>query len=103
MVGLHQTIRIIDEENNILVDGALLIDVHLQSKPESSSIHVPSNYFGKNMLKLLENEDDANVSFKVKKTIIPANKLILKMNAPILFGFVRDKKRVPSPRSKKQP
>ena len=39
------------------------------------------------MLKLLENEEDSDVTFMVKKTKIPAHKLILKMNAPVLHGF----------------
>ena len=79
--------EILDEENKILVDGALLIDVHLQIKPKQKSIYIPTNPFGTNMLKLLENEEDSDVTFMVKKTKIPAHKLILKMNAPVLHGF----------------
>ena len=65
--------EILDEENKILVDGALLIDVHLQIKPEQKSIYIPTNPFGTNMLKLLENEEDSDVTFMVKKTKIPAH------------------------------
>mmetsp|Transcript_12408 Transcript_12408/g.26920 ORF Transcript_12408/g.26920 Transcript_12408/m.26920 type:complete len:222 (+) Transcript_12408:1377-2042(+) len=41
------------------------------------------------MLKLLENEDDADVALKIGDTLVPAHKLILKTNAPILFGFCK--------------
>ena len=87
--GLKRSV-ILDEENNILVDGALLIDAHIQCRPKENDIHIPSNPFATNLLKLLENEDDADVTFMVKKTKIFAHKLILKMNAPLLYAFCED-------------
>jgi len=87
--GLRRS-TILDEENNVLVDGALLIDAHIQLKPKKKAIHIPSNPFAANMLGLLENEEDADVTFMVKKTKISAHKLILKMNAPVLYGFCED-------------
>merc|ERR1719253_680100 len=79
--------KILDEKNGVLVKRALLIDVHIQMKPETDSLHFPPNPFGMNMLKLLENEDDADVSFMVKTTKITAHELVLKTNAPVLYGF----------------
>ena len=50
------------------------------------------------MLKLLDDDENADVSFLVKKTVIPAHKLILQMNAPILHDFCKEHntgKRIP--------
>eukprot|EP00571_Detonula_confervacea_P004873 CAMPEP_0172318904 /NCGR_PEP_ID=MMETSP1058-20130122/36180_1 /TAXON_ID=83371 /ORGANISM="Detonula confervacea, Strain CCMP 353" /LENGTH=349 /DNA_ID=CAMNT_0013033827 /DNA_START=101 /DNA_END=1147 /DNA_ORIENTATION=+ len=81
--------EIIDEGNNILVDGALLIDAHImQLKP--GTIHAPPSPLAKNMLQLLENEDNADVTFKVEGTSITAHRLILETNAPILAKFCGD-------------
>ena len=78
---------ILDKTNNILLDGALLIDVHLQMKtiPDELSQPVSPSPRELNMLKFLENETSTDISFDVCKEIICAHKLILEMNAPTLF------------------
>ena len=78
---------ILDKENNVLLDGALLVDVHLQFQPKSITIP-PSPLVG-NLLKLLDDSESADVKFKIKRTVITAHKLILKANAPILFDFCK--------------
>ena len=80
---------IIDKENNILLDGALLVDVHLQFQPEPKSLTVPPSPLSTNMLKLLYDSESADVKFKVKRTVITAHKCILKANAPILYDFCK--------------
>lgn len=85
--------EILDKTNNILLNGSLLIDVLIQVKPDLNSFHTPTSPLAKNMLKLLENEDDTDVTFKVKRTIIPAHKIVLKANASILFGFCEGSKK----------
>lgn len=78
---------ILNKENNILLDGALLVDVLLQILPDAVSLYVPTNPLGAKILKLLENDEKADVSFKVENTIIRAHKFILDLNAPLLFNF----------------
>ena len=78
--------EVLDKENNVLLDGALVVDVEIQIVKGKNDFQ-PSNPFAKNMLALLESEDDTDVSFKVGDTTIPAHKLILKTNAPILHSF----------------
>jgi len=77
---------ILDGANNVLVDGTLIIDVELQiiSKPNEFR---PSNPLVENMLKLFEDKDDADVTFKVGSVIISAHKFVLKVNAPVLLRF----------------
>jgi len=81
---------ILDKEKNILVDGALHVDVHIQIQPDS--LVVPPNPLAKNMLKILDDVDSADVQFKVKRQIITAHKCILKPNAPMLYEFCKDSK-----------
>jgi len=78
--------EILDEKNNILLDGALVVDVHLQIK-EPSSLHKPPSSLSIKMLQLLENMDNADVSFTVENNLVTAHKLILSVNAPVLFDF----------------
>ena len=79
---------ILNEENNILVDGALHVDVHIQIQPDS--LVAPPNLLAKNMLIILDDEVSADAQFKVKRQIITAHKCILKPNSPILFEFCKD-------------
>eukprot|EP00578_Thalassiosira_sp_NH16_P014436 CAMPEP_0181116942 /NCGR_PEP_ID=MMETSP1071-20121207/22224_1 /TAXON_ID=35127 /ORGANISM="Thalassiosira sp., Strain NH16" /LENGTH=163 /DNA_ID=CAMNT_0023201229 /DNA_START=63 /DNA_END=551 /DNA_ORIENTATION=+ len=51
--------EILDEKNNILSDGALVLDVHLQVI-ERGSLHKPSGSVLTKMLQLLENTDNAD-------------------------------------------
>lgn len=77
---------IIDDANNVLLDGTLSIDVEIQtiSKPNEFRRENP---FVEKMLKLFEDKVDADVSFKVGSDTISAHKFILKVNAPMLFRF----------------
>jgi len=78
---------VLNEEKNILIDGALHVDVHIQIQPDS--LVVPPNPLAKNMLIILQDEDSADVQFQVNRQIITAHKCILKPNAPIYLSFVR--------------
>mmetsp|Transcript_931 Transcript_931/g.2003 ORF Transcript_931/g.2003 Transcript_931/m.2003 type:complete len:395 (+) Transcript_931:38-1222(+) len=80
---------ILNKENNILVDGALLVDVLMQILPDAVSLYVPTNPLGANILKLLENDEKADVWFNVENTIVHAHKFILDLNAPLLFDFCK--------------
>ena len=73
---------VLNEENNILIDGALQI--------QPDSLVVPPNPLAKNMLKILDDTDSADVQFQVNRQIITAHKCILKPNAPILFEFCKN-------------
>ena len=81
--------EIIDKENNILLDGALIADAHLQFQPQPKSLTVTPRSHSKNMLQLLDDSESEDVKLKVKRTVITAHKLILKANAPILFDFCK--------------
>ncbi|KAL7549518.1 hypothetical protein ACHAWF_012779 [Thalassiosira exigua] len=75
--------ELVKKENNILVNGCLLVDVELQFPPPS--LHVPSNLLQGEALKLVGDDEYTDVSFEVGDAIISAHKLILKMNAPFLL------------------
>lgn len=87
--------EILDKTNNLLVDETtLVIDVEVQvvdldPPPADYGINKfkHENPHLKNMMKLLKNGDDSDISFKVGDVAIPAHKLILKSNAPILHSF----------------
>lgn len=83
--------EILDKKSNILLDGALLVDVHLQFQPDSKSFHVPPCPLGKNQLAFLESEESADVAFIVEGKTIHAHTLILQMNAPILYNICEGK------------
>ena len=76
-----------NKANNVLVDGTLIVDIYIHARPDQNGYHVSPNPFAKNMLKLLESEDNADVSFKINDAIVRAHKLILRVNAPILANF----------------
>ena len=78
---------ILDATKNILVDGALIIDVDIQTPRDITCYHVPPNPFAKNMLMLLDSGNLADVSFKINRTTIHAHKLILGVSAPILANY----------------
>ena len=78
--------KILDKENNILLDGALIVDFDIQIV-KGRKEYQPSNPVAKNMLKFYESADDTDVTFKVGDTTFPAHKLILQINAPILHNF----------------
>ncbi|KAL9184255.1 hypothetical protein ACHAXT_002341 [Thalassiosira profunda] len=81
---------LLEEGKNYLLDGALIIDLHLQYQINERTLYRPVNPLARNMLKSLDTEEDTDVSFKIGDTIICAHKLILKMNAPTLYNFCRD-------------
>ena len=56
----------------------------LQYHEELDQLYVPPNPFNANMLALLENGDDADISFRIGEVTIPAHVLILRTNAPVL-------------------
>ena len=90
-IGLDLPIKrseIIDMKNNILIDGSLVIDAELQIVSKQDDKYQPSNPLTKNMLALLDSGDDADVSFRVEDTVIPAHKFILKVNANDLYECV---------------
>lgn len=79
--------EIVDKSKDILLDdGSLVIDAELQIVSNQDEYR-PLNPHVKNMLALLDSGDDSDASFKIGGTVIHAHKLILKNNAPILFGF----------------
>ncbi|KAL7553933.1 hypothetical protein ACHAWF_017290 [Thalassiosira exigua] len=79
--------EIIDKSNNVLNDGALVVDAVLQITNKRYDECIQSNPRLKNMLALLESREGSDVTFKVGDSMIHAHKLILRMNAPILFKF----------------
>jgi len=81
---------ILNKEKNILAEGALHVDAHIQIQPDS--LVAPPNLLAKNMLMILDDEVSADAQFKVKRQIITAHKCILKPNSPILFEFCKDSK-----------
>ena len=73
--------------------GTLAIDVVCQFKVVD--IFIPHNYDMKGplrakMVDLLEAGTDHDVLFKVEDVIVPAHKLILRLNAPLLFDCCKD-------------
>ncbi|KAL9187267.1 hypothetical protein ACHAXT_001370 [Thalassiosira profunda] len=62
--AIAKRLEIVDETNDVLVDGALLVDVELRFKPESTSSFSPPHPLAKNMLALLDNHERADVAFK---------------------------------------
>ncbi|KAL3786700.1 hypothetical protein HJC23_002789 [Cyclotella cryptica] len=79
--------RILDETNNILNNGALDIDVTIQYKIPEKDLYHPQSNLSKNILKLLENGDKADISFDVQGKIFRAHSQIIHANAPILASF----------------
>lgn len=86
---------IFDHANKILVDGALIIDVEIQIISEPNGFR-PENPFVVNMLKLFEDKEHADVTFKLRNNIVSAHKFVLRANAPMLFSLC-DKLDVGSP------
>jgi len=83
---------ILNKEKNILADGALHVDVHIEIMPEQKLIIVPPSPLASNMLRLLDDTESADVQFEVERTVITAHKLILKTNAPLLYEFCKGDK-----------
>lgn len=81
---------VLDEENNILVDGALHVDIHFQHMPAPNALFVPPTSLAGDMMRLFADVDSADVSFNVGGTIIKAHKLILRTNAPLLYEFCKE-------------
>jgi len=82
--------EVLDGENKILHDGALLVDVYLQFKPAPNSLHTQPSSLSSNMLELLEKGEGADASFKIGDKIFPVHKVILRTNASDLFNFCGD-------------
>lgn len=96
-ITMIQRSTVLDASKEILVLGALLVDVYLQIKPECMSHHIPHNCVSPNWLRFLESKEESDVSFVVKscslhspipqETTIPSHRLILNINAPLLLEF----------------
>ncbi|KAL9187201.1 hypothetical protein ACHAXT_010921 [Thalassiosira profunda] len=82
---------ILNANDGILSDGALVIDVVIQIIKEKVDFE-PTNPALQNMRELCECNLYSNIKFKVDNEIIPAHKLVLQMNAPILAEFCGNKK-----------
>lgn len=78
--------KIIDEID-ILNDGALDIDMAIQDKVSTKDLYQPQSILTKDMMKLLEDLDKADVSFDVRGKMFRAHSLILHANAPIFLNF----------------
>eukprot|EP00579_Thalassiosira_antarctica_P010441 CAMPEP_0201910386 /NCGR_PEP_ID=MMETSP0903-20130614/1778_1 /ASSEMBLY_ACC=CAM_ASM_000552 /TAXON_ID=420261 /ORGANISM="Thalassiosira antarctica, Strain CCMP982" /LENGTH=386 /DNA_ID=CAMNT_0048445011 /DNA_START=241 /DNA_END=1401 /DNA_ORIENTATION=- len=76
-------------------DGSLIVEVIVSYQIEHSSFSLPESPVVKNLLKLLSSGEDADVFFHIDDDIIPAHKLILKMNAPFLASLFNNGKSVP--------
>ena len=76
--------KIINSENEIYRGNDLIIDVEICVVGKSAP---PPNPFSQNILKLLDNEDTADVSFVVKDTRVFAHRILLEANAPVLATF----------------
>mmetsp|Transcript_12300 Transcript_12300/g.30077 ORF Transcript_12300/g.30077 Transcript_12300/m.30077 type:complete len:396 (+) Transcript_12300:214-1401(+) len=81
--------EIVEESNNILLDGALIVHVEIQTRIVMT--FQPPNTSAGIMKRILESKEDADVVFYVRGMSILAHKLILKMNAPILFSLCRNR------------
>ena len=79
--------QVLDKNSNILVGMALIVEVEIQYFRAMSHFKVPRNQLNKNMLKLLDNIDDADVVFKVSDETMHAHNLILKANSPDLYSI----------------
>ena len=77
--------KIINQPHRILKDEKLVVEVemHRISKIQST----PPNPFAKNLIKLINDEDTADVAFKVCGTTIYAHRVLLQANAPVLASF----------------
>lgn len=73
-----------------LIEGSLHVDVMLRHMHTPKNMGQCCNPSAQNILSLLDSGDNSDVSFKVDDTIIPAHKLILQTNAPMLAGFLKD-------------
>lgn len=79
---------VLDEENNILLEGSLRIDVHIQYKPKPGC--KPINILANRMIECLEGGKHVDVSFKVGNTQISAHKLVLSMGSSFLYSLCED-------------
>ena len=83
--------RILDNKNDVLIGGTSLhIDVSIDIKPEKRELYYPSMPLARNLLALLESEQDADVSFRVDGEILKAHLPILRANAPFIANLFRD-------------
>ena len=82
----------------VICDGSLLVDVEIQYglRPQRqvlvSQFHKKSKNDA-NLLRLLDSGDDADINLKFEGTVIPAHRLILKMNAPFLYSLCESKEK----------
>jgi len=87
---------VLDNDNNILVGGALHIDLVIQPEQQVSRSCVSSqNTLVINLLKLLESGGMADLSFKFSDCIVVAHRFVLAVNAPGILQFFEDDYSIP--------
>lgn len=82
--------QIVDKDEGILINGALHVDLLIQTKPILRSYLYPPNPLANKILALCESATDSDVSFSVQNEVIKAHSLILKLNAPVLAEFFQN-------------
>ena len=94
--GFVEQQLVLDKENNILVGGALHIDLVIQPEQKVSCSCVSSqNTLVDNMLKLLESGDMTDISFKFSDCVLFAHRFVLAVNAPGILQFFEDDYSIP--------
>eukprot|EP00956_Cyclotella_meneghiniana_P009671 scaffold13379_cov23-Cyclotella_meneghiniana.AAC.3 len=82
--------QILDKEENILINGALHVDMLVQTKSQKTDLPQPSNPLASKILALCETGTDSDISFTVQNEVINAHHFILKLNAPVLAEFFQN-------------
>uniref|UniRef100_A0ACD5W3C4 Uncharacterized protein n=1 Tax=Avena sativa TaxID=4498 RepID=A0ACD5W3C4_AVESA len=103
--GLHKFMkRTILESSPYLQDDRLVIkcEVTVVKEPQVEEtaldldVQVPPSDLSDNLGKLLESEEETDVTFKVKKEVFCAHRIVLAMRSPVfkaeLYGPMRDKR-----------
>ena len=73
---------------SVLEENALTIELEIYHDYIEQEFNLPRNSLAKAALKMLKSGEDADISFIVGDTVIYAHKLILKLNAELLYAFV---------------
>eukprot|EP00956_Cyclotella_meneghiniana_P032867 scaffold91862_cov51-Cyclotella_meneghiniana.AAC.4 len=76
--------KILDASNNVLNNGTLTIEVRIRPQKDYCSCCVPKSSVADDLYRLYQDEDTADVAFKVEEHVYYAHKLILKTRVPEL-------------------
>lgn len=79
---------ILDPNNNILVDGALCIDLTIQVKPELRDFYIYDYGIANKMKNLLESGERSDATIKVGDETFKVHSCIIHNNAPILANLL---------------